>query len=157
MSIISCDFDGTIVEGKYPEIGEPLDGAIETLRDLIVAGHRLILNTCREDVKKRKYLTEAVEFCRKHGVEFVSINENSLDDDFRDENGLRRKVYAHFYIDDRNLGGFLGWHVVREQFDLPPISFNSEIVTSDNEEAAPELCTKCWVEKRDKDAASMPT
>ncbi len=122
MSIISLDFDGTIVEHKYPEIGEPLDGAMETLRDLIAAGHRLILNTCREDCEKRKYLLEAVQFCKENGVEFVSVNENSLDDDFRDENYLRRKVYANFYIDDRNLRGFPGWDVVRECFGLSPLN-----------------------------------
>jgi hydroxymethylpyrimidine pyrophosphatase-like HAD family hydrolase len=121
MPLIACDFDGTIVEHRYPNIGKPLDGAMETLRDLIAAGNRLILNTCREDCKKRKYLSEAVEFCKENGVVFVSVNENSLDDDFRDENGLRRKVYAHHYIDDANIGGFIGWDKVRQLLGLSPL------------------------------------
>ena len=70
--LISVDFDGTIVRHWFPEIGEPLEGAIETLKDLAAAGHRLILCTCREDCKNRKYLTEAVEWCREQGVEYVS-------------------------------------------------------------------------------------
>jgi trehalose-6-phosphatase len=113
--IISVDFDGTVVEHDYPDIGEPLEG-IQTLRDLIVAGHTIVLNTCREDTRKRQYLTEAVRFLKKHGVEVHSVNENRREDDFRDDGG--RKVYAHCYIDDRNLGGFPGWNYVRQAFGL---------------------------------------
>jgi len=118
--LISVDFDGTICKHKFPEIGELLDGAAETLRDLGAAGHILILNTCREDESRRAYLTEAVDFMRKHGVEFASVNENRPEDEFRDKPG--RKVYAAVYIDDRNFGGFPGWAAVREAFDLPPLN-----------------------------------
>ncbi len=120
--IISIDFDGTIVRHRYPEIGEPLPGAFETMKDLVASGHRLVLNTCREDCPRRQYLTEAVRFCRDNGVEFVSVNETSLEDDFRYERGLRRKVYANCYIDDTNLGGFPGWEAVREEFGLSSLT-----------------------------------
>lgn len=115
--LISIDFDGTITDHQFPDIGEPQPGAMETMRDLIAAGYRLILNTCREDEKRRAYLTEAIDFCRQHGVEFVSVNENSPEDEFRDKPG--RKVYASVYIDDRNFGGFPGWAAVRSAFGLP--------------------------------------
>ena len=36
--IIAVDFDGTIVEHKYPEIGRELPFAIETLKKLLMAG-----------------------------------------------------------------------------------------------------------------------
>jgi SAM-dependent methyltransferase len=111
--LIAVDFDGTIVEHEFPRIGKPKPGAIETLKALMAAGAKLILNTCREDEGNKKFLTEAVDFCKKHGVEFVSVNENRLEDDFRDdERYLRRKPYAHIYIDDRNFGGFPGWDVI---------------------------------------------
>ncbi len=109
--ILSIDFDGTVVKHAFPEIGEEQPGAFETLRLLQAAGHRLCLNTCRED-ERRPYLTEAVEYCRKNGVEFRSVNENHEDDEFRDKVG--RKMYAHVYIDDRNFGGFPGWDVIRK-------------------------------------------
>lgn len=112
--IISVDYDGTIVNHSFPEVGEPKENAFETLRDLKAAGHILILNTCREDCNKRKYLTEAVEFCRENGVEFDGVNETPLDYEFRQDDGLRRKVFASVYIDDRNLEGFSGWNRVRE-------------------------------------------
>ena len=46
--IIAVDFDGTIVENKYPEIGEERPFATETLKMLIKDRHRLVLWTCRE-------------------------------------------------------------------------------------------------------------
>ncbi|HOS84413.1 MAG TPA: hypothetical protein PK199_05800, partial [Bacteroidales bacterium] len=60
---IAVDFDGTIVEHKYPEIGEIKLFAFETLRELQKQGHQLILWTYRYG----KELDDAVAFCRKHG------------------------------------------------------------------------------------------
>ena len=48
--IIAVDFDGTIVEHKYPAIGRELPFAIETLRKLQSERHKLILWTVREGV-----------------------------------------------------------------------------------------------------------
>jgi SAM-dependent methyltransferase len=107
--LIAVGFDGTIVENEFPMIGKPKPGAMETLRDLMAAGAKLVLNTCREDEGSNKLLTEAVEFCNKHGVEFVSVNGNRLEND---ERCLGRKPYAHIYIDDRNFGGFPGWDII---------------------------------------------
>jgi len=119
MKLISVDFDGTIVWHRYPEIGEPLPEAFEVLKELQDATddegkplYGLILSTCREDTGRRLYLTEARVFCEKGGITFRSVNCNLPEDDFRDKGG--RKVYAHYYIDDRNLGGFLGWGWVRD-------------------------------------------
>ena len=48
--IIGIDFDGTIVEHKYPEIGNPVPGALETMKDLIQQGHKIILWTMRSGI-----------------------------------------------------------------------------------------------------------
>jgi len=112
--LIAIDFDGTIVEHAFPAIGNPLPNAFEVMKTLQDAGHELILNTCREDHPtdtNQKYLTEAVEYCRENGIEFISINENRPEDDFR-EFTLRRKVYADIYIDDRMVGGLPSWDVI---------------------------------------------
>ena len=53
--IIAVDFDGTIVEHRYPEIGREKPFAFDTLKMLQKEGHRLILWTVRED----KLLEEA--------------------------------------------------------------------------------------------------
>ena len=72
--IIAVDFDGTIVEHKYPEIGRELPFAIETLKKLQQERHRLILWSVREG----KLLQEAVDFCRERGLEFYAVNSLSL-------------------------------------------------------------------------------
>lgn len=100
--IIAVDFDGTIATDRFPEIGEPIFFAIECLREFKKVGHKLILWTCREDSPERKYLTEAVEFCRERGIEFDAVNENTPDSPFN-LLGKSRKVYADFYIDDKSL------------------------------------------------------
>ena len=69
---IAVDFDGTIVEHRYPEIGKELPFATQTLRMLIEQRHKLILWTVREG----QLLEDAVEWCRKRGVEFYAINKD---------------------------------------------------------------------------------
>lgn len=117
--LIAVDFDGTIVHHRFPSIGEPLPHAFRVLKRLQDAGHRLVLLTCRENEKNRGYLDEAIDYCREHGINFVSANENRREDDFRDHNmvlGGCRKVYADYYIDDRIIGGFPGWLEIERFF-----------------------------------------
>ena len=54
---IAVDFDGTIVEHRYPRIGEEIPFAVETLKLLQQEKHRLILWSVREG----ELLEEAVE------------------------------------------------------------------------------------------------
>lgn len=100
---IAVDFDGTIVENRYPQIGEEKMFAIETLKQLQARGHQIILWTYRTG----KELEEAVEFCRKRGLEFYAVNNNYPEE--KPEDGLPRKINADLFIDDRNLGGFIEW------------------------------------------------
>ena len=69
---IAVDFDGTIVEHKYPAIGRELPFAIETLKKLGDEHHRLILWTVREG----RLLDEALAFCRDRGLEFYAVNRD---------------------------------------------------------------------------------
>lgn len=108
------DFDGTVVKHEFPRIGAPMHDAFRVMKRLKEAGYRLILWTCREDEDERhRYLTEAVDFCRKNGIEFDAVNEGHEADEFRPP-GKRRKPHVHAVIDDRNLGGFPGWDVVEQ-------------------------------------------
>ncbi len=102
--IIAVDFDGTIVEHKYPAIGRERLFAFDTLKALQKDHHQLILWTYRSG----KELEEAVEFCRKNGVEFYAVNKNYPEEEF-DEKTMSRKIQADVYIDDRNVGGLPGW------------------------------------------------
>ncbi len=70
--VIAVDFDGTIVEHRYPAIGEELPFATDTLKMLIRDGHQLILWSVREGA----LLQEAVDWCKERGVEFYAVNKD---------------------------------------------------------------------------------
>jgi len=106
---IAVDFDGTIVENKFPEIGKEKLFAIETLKMLQKKQHKLILWTFRHGKK----LDEAVEFCRERGLEFYAVN-NSHPDEVFDPKSASRKINADIFIDDRNIGGYLEWGEIIE-------------------------------------------
>ena len=108
--IIAVDFDGTIVEHRYPAIGPELPFAIDTLRQLAAEGHRLILWTVREG----QYLDEAVEFCRSRGLEFYAVNRDYPEEEPERNNRFTRKLKADLWIDDRNLGGLPDWGTIYE-------------------------------------------
>lgn len=101
---IAVDFDGTIVEHKYPEIGDEMLFAFETLKALQKKGHKLILWTFRAG----RYLDEAVDYCQEHGVEFYAVNKSYPEEEFK-PGAISRKLSADLFIDDRNIGGFPGW------------------------------------------------
>ena len=108
---IAVDFDGTIVEHKYPEIGKEKPFAIETLKQLAFEGHKLILWTSRDG----KLLEEAVEFCKKRGLEFYAVNANNPSGSlFADRVTTSVKVVADVYIDDKNVGGLPEWDAIYE-------------------------------------------
>ena len=103
---IAVDFDGTIVEHKYPQIGKEKLFAFETIKQLIKQKHQLILWTYRAG----KELDEAVEFCMENGVEFFAVNKNYPEEHY--DGSISRKIDADVYIDDRNVGGFPGWSTI---------------------------------------------
>ena len=105
---IAVDFDGTIVEHRYPAIGKELPFAIDTLRKLVSDGHKVILWSVREG----RLLDEAVEFCRTRGLEFYAVNSEYPNFSWNHDGA--RKLKADIYIDDHNLGGIPDWDVIYE-------------------------------------------
>jgi len=101
--IIAIDFDGTIVEHRYPAIGRTRPFAFEALKALQAKQHRLILWSYRSG----KELNEAVEFCRMNGIEFYAVNKNYPEEKWNENDS--RKILADIYIDDRNIGGLPSW------------------------------------------------
>jgi hypothetical protein len=105
--IIAVDFDGTLVEHEFPAIGPVAEGAFDWLRRWQELGARLILWTMRSDGRKpdgtpenKAVLTDAVDFCRKQGVEFWAVNKNPEQHDWTQS----PKAYAHIYVDDAAVG-----------------------------------------------------
>ncbi len=101
---IAVDFDGTIVEDRYPAIGRERPFALMTLKKLQEQGFVLVLWTCRVG----KELEDAVEFCRKGGVTFYAVNE-SFEGELYSGGKCPRKIDVDMYIDDRNYGGLPSW------------------------------------------------
>ena len=111
--ILCVDFDGTIVQDAFPNIGEPRQGRFHRtfLEDLIYLqkkGHKIILWTCREG----EHLEQAVAFCKERGLEFDAVNDDleEVKQKYTDKleiwraSGRARKVFANYYIDDRAVG-----------------------------------------------------
>ncbi len=106
---IAVDFDGTIVENKYPEIGKEKDFAIQTLVTLQQEGNKIILFTSREG----DLLDEAIAFCHERGLDFYAVNSNDPPEAMFPRQTA--KVIADVYIDDRNLGGIPSdWNEIYE-------------------------------------------
>lgn len=98
---ICVDFDGTIVDHRFPDIGEPVPQALETIRTLQEQGHKIILFTMRSDGQEvGDVLTEAVDFLKNNGIELYGINRNPTQDEWT----ASPKAYGEIYIDDAAYG-----------------------------------------------------
>ena len=106
---IAVDFDGTIVEHMYPEIGKEIPFATDTLKMLIADRHKLILWSVREG----KLLDEAVNWCKERGIEFYAVNRDYPEERGTDNNNhFSRKLKVDMFIDDRNIGGLPDWGTI---------------------------------------------
>ena len=127
---IAVDFDGTIVEHRYPKIGEEIPFATETLKILAQERHKLILWPVREG----ELLEEAIEWCRQRGVFFYSVNKDYPEEE-KSHNGFSRKLKADLFIDDRNLGGLPDWgtiyQMIHEQKPYEPVLCDRQKPTGD--------------------------
>lgn len=89
---LAVDFDGTIVDWKFPDIGPLKYGVIEALRELKKFCDITIYSSRANQTltDRRKYLYEMKEFLDRFGVPYDRI-----------DTGIEGKVIADFYIDDR--------------------------------------------------------
>lgn len=96
--IIAVDFDGTLFENNFPEIGKPKYEVINYILERKAKGDIIILWTCRAGDS----LQRAISKCNEFNLSFDYINENATFDKalYRDES---RKIYADLYIDDHAL------------------------------------------------------
>lgn len=135
---IAVDFDGTIVEHRYPEIGREIPFATDTLKMLIKEHHKLILWSVREG----KLLDDAVEWCKARGVEFYAINKDFPEEDVEKNMHFSRKLKADVWIDDRNVGGLPDWGTIYEM--ITQHKTYEQILTEQLGAAEPEKPKKKW-------------
>ena len=99
----AVDFDGTLCDNRWPQIGDPHSAMIQILKLAQASGVQLILWTCRED----GLLKEAVDWCTAQGLTFAAINDNPPDR-VAEYGHNPRKIGADLYIDDRAFPGVEG-------------------------------------------------
>jgi hydroxymethylpyrimidine pyrophosphatase-like HAD family hydrolase len=96
---IVVDFDGTIAEDKFPDIGKPMPGVKPALQRLIDAGYEIVVFTCRMACDKGHTRAEANE--QKQDItEWLDKNEIPYT---KIEDGFNGKPRALFYVDNKNL------------------------------------------------------
>lgn len=110
--IIAVDFDGTLVEDKFPEIGKPIQKTWDMVHEAQLHGVKVILWTSRDNER----LKAAVEFCTERGLHFDAIN-NNLDECKVLFGNDTRKVYANEYWDDKAIGRYCRTRSILE--DVP--------------------------------------
>ena len=136
--IIAVDFDGTIVEHRYPRIGEDIPFAIDTLKILQQEKHRLILWSVREGT----LLEEAVEWCKARGLEFYAVNKDYPEEQ-KSHQRFSRKLKADLFIDDRNLGGLPDWGLIYEMIKKKKTF--ADIYSQNDNEQQPLKKKKRWL------------
>lgn len=127
---IAVDFDGTIVENCFPEIGEERPFAVDVLKKLRDEEHHvLILWTVRNGA----YLEDALRWCEECGLVFDAVNTHYFEEgEYVPETDISHKVNADLFIDDRNLGGVPDWTTIYRLvkfgnvFDYPVKESNGE-------------------------------
>lgn len=96
--IVAVDFDGTLVNDEYPNIGALRPDIFNLCKYLKQHDVRLILWTSRDG----EYLEQAVSFCEQHGLIFDAVNQN-IPETIEMFHNDTRKVYADLYLDDKSI------------------------------------------------------
>lgn len=95
-SILNIDFDGTVVDHRYPDVGPDLRDSVRVIQRLVATGHRITLFTMRSG----KELSDAVDWFRKNNISLYGVNANPDQHTWTSS----PKPYAHRTIDDSALG-----------------------------------------------------
>jgi hypothetical protein len=100
-TFLCVDFDGTIVDHRYPKLGKPAPHAIKWLKKLNSCNAKLILYTMRSDYSpEQTYLSDALQYLEFKGIQLFAVNNNPYQESWTSS----PKVYADFYIDDAAFG-----------------------------------------------------
>lgn len=84
---------------QWPQCGDPNPYAIDVVKRFKRDGHKVILNTCRRD----NPLKEAIAWMELHGIAPDAVNDNPWARALYNDDRPGSKVFAHVYIDDRNI------------------------------------------------------
>jgi len=97
MKVGSWDFDGTLCQHAFPQIGMLNNGIVNILKERKAAGDWIIIWTCRSE--ENNGIKPLKEWLAKHEIPYDGINENPPWLNFSTSN----KIYADYYVDDRSV------------------------------------------------------
>lgn len=115
--ILAIDFDGTIVEQNYPEMGALRENAKEVINRLYDEGHTILIWTVRS--RTDQAVQKMKNFLDENQIKYHTINENA-DSILNDPtwSDFSRKIYADLYIDDRGIAGLPSWDSIYRIINL---------------------------------------
>jgi len=111
--IIAIDFDGTIFEAEWPEVGSIRLNAKRIINRLFKEGHTIIINTCRSGRAEEL----AILALNKNDIDYHHINENCPIRQAEYQGEDCRKISADVYIDDKCVGGLPTWNQIYSIID----------------------------------------
>lgn len=136
--VIAVDFDGTLCENEFPEIGAPNWPVITAAKAEQEKGAKIILWTCRTG----KELEEAVAAAKGWGLTFDAVNEN-LPERIEMFGNDPRKIGADEYWDDRSVTLL---NVMMRSFNTLPESLRRDgKIIADK----PVICTTTFTDEED--------
>ena len=94
--IIAVDFDGTLFENAWPDVGAPIEKNINKLKAEQADGAKIILWTNRVG----EPLEKALAFCEAQDIHLDAVNKN-LPEIIKAFGTDCRKIFANEYWDDR--------------------------------------------------------
>lgn len=120
--VVAVDFDGTLHDGKWPSIGEPLEGTITTMKEMQELGVYIVIWTCRSGDNQ----TRMVNWLLEHRIPFDRVNDNRPEQVAYFGNNSR-KVNADLYIDDKQIGGLPSWSDIYDYVKKAKADFDKKI------------------------------
>lgn len=115
---ITVDFDQTICDSKFPELGPPKLGAKEALQAFRDMGYQIIISSCRSCGWHWDVYYPDTEFTHAtNRPVFIGmqewLDEHQMPYDILDD-GTRGKTSSSFYIDDKGLRFEDNWSEIVE-------------------------------------------
>lgn len=120
--VVAVDFDGTLHDGKWPGIGEPLEGAINIMKEIQELGVYIVIWTCRSGDDQ----TRMINWLLEHHIPFDRVNDNRPEQTAYFGNNSR-KVNADLYIDDKQIGGLPSWIDIYEYVRKAKADFDKKL------------------------------